>query len=811
MKQIDFEMKSHKDAIEKLKRQVQRAKEKAYFSSTMQARATIKEYAIPTADLILNYYTEVSKGRAVTTASAAVAEEMLEWFKYVDPEVIAAILLKSVFDMHGIFDRMTTAKAASFIGSRIEDEARFRYYELKAPDDVVDAMRRRVTAAGSSPKYRRLSTKIITEKLLTEKHHLPDLLWRRWSDSYRNTIGLSMLDLAMKLGLISKTNVRRGKKTFSFIDLSERTVELQDTLFSKSTEHSYLAYPLIEKPEPWKYNEGESRYNTTGGYHSDWIREQLPMCRGRHYRTEFGKLSTDFLNMLGHTAWMVDHNIVEVGKRLLDKKQSVGSFVAMYMDPRLEGGMPTHLLELDKQHPDRVAWREMRHELWELHQQRKQKSVRCVTSVNLAEDFLQYPRFYLSWSNDARGRCYAQQPWLSPHSTDSEKSLLKFADGCKMDERSEWWAAQAVGAAFLGSRKNLQERVQWTYDNQDLIQAVADDPYTTSDQWKEAKDSWQFMQLAAEWNKVVITKQEHLWHVPIGADATASGLQLLSSMLRDPVGMRYSNVLPPVSVSAPPEDSYIAVLDIARRMAASRPDTAHLVEHMQYRSIGKTTMVLLYGATFITVRDRVIKAFIDEAESKEDCLYPNVVTKKDCGLIAKLVIAASRQVFPAGFAALDWLSKLAKQAVKNGSTEFCWTTPSNDHIKIREYQYNSHDIRTSHLGKVRVATGAGEPDTNKIQTSLAPNFIHSYDAALLKVSFTDWDKPIAVIHDCIKILPQDMDAGLDRIRRGFNTICQGDPLDRLATQLGVDNQQLPRLKQGTGDLTKVLDSVYLFN
>ena len=55
-----------------------------------------------------------------------------------------------------------------------------------------------------------------------------------------------------------------------------------------------------------------------------------------------------------------------------------------------------------------------------------------------------------------------------------------------------------------------------------------------------------------------------------------------------------------------------------------------------------------------------------------------------------------------------------------------------------------------------------------------------------------------------------MDAALDRIRRGFHIICQGDPLDKLATELGVDNEQLPRLKQGTGDLTKVLDSVYLF-
>ena len=806
MKQIDFEIKSHQDAIQKLKKQVQRAKEKAYFSSTLQARATIKDFAIPTANLLVKYYEEISKGRQSSTASAAVAEEMLEWFKYVDAEAIAAILLKSVFDMHGIFDRMTTAKAASFIGTRVEDEARFRYYELTAPSDVVDAMRRRVTTAGSSPKYRRLSTKIITEKMLTEKHNREDLLWNKWTDAYKNTIGLSLLDIAMKLGLITKTNVKRGKKTYAFIDISPEAKAIQEQVFSKACEHSYLAYPLIEPPMPWQYIEGQqSRYNTTGGYHSEWIREQLPMTRGRHYRSEFGRLSTEFLNMLGNTTWMIDHNMVQVGKRLLDKKQSVGSFIAMYFDPRLEGGMPSNLLELDKQHPERVAWREMRHELWELHQKRKQQSVRSTVSINLAQEFLKYPRFYLSWSNDSRGRCYAQQPWLSPHSTDAEKSLLKFADGCKMDKRAEWWAAQAIGAAYLGSRKNLEDRVQWTYDNAELITAVAEDAFTTSDIWSQAKDKWQFVQLACEWHKVVLTKQEHLWHTPIGADATASGLQLLSSMLRDPVGMKYSNVLPPTDASAPPEDSYMAVLGIAKQMAASNPDTEHLVEHMRFRAIGKTTMVMLYGATFITVRDRVIKVFQDEG------LYPDIVSKKDCGEITKLVQSASRQVFPAGFAALDWLAKLAKLAVKNGSEELCWHTPSNDYIKIREYKYNSHDINTSHLGRVRVATGEGEPDVKKIQTSLSPNFIHSYDQSLLKVSFSGWDKPLAVIHDCIKVLPSDMDSALDRIRRGFHTICQGNPLDRLATELGVDDKQLPRLTQGDGDITKVLDSVYLFN
>ena len=95
--------------------------------------------------------------------------------------------------------------------------------------------------------------------------------------------------------------------------------------------------------------------------------------------------------------------------------------------------------------------------------------------------------------------------------------------------------------------------------------------------------------------------------------------------------------------------------------------------------------------------------------------------------------------------------------------------------------------------------------------ALAPSFVHSYDAAVLKSSFKDWDKPITLIHDCLKVLPNDMDRALERIRKGFVHVCSGDPLARLADDLGVSEEDLPRLPQGTGNLLAVLDSAYMFN
>ena len=56
--------------------------------------------------------------------------------------------------------------------------------------------------------------------------------------------------------------------------------------------------------------------------------------------------------------------------------------------------------------------------------------------------------------------------------------------------------------------------------------------------------------------------------MPIGADSTASGLQLLSAMRRDPVGMKYANLLEPATPSAPPQDAYMRVLEVAKVLSA---------------------------------------------------------------------------------------------------------------------------------------------------------------------------------------------------------------------------------------------------
>jgi len=218
-------------------------------------------------------------------------------------------------------------------------------------------------------------------------------------------------------------------------------------------------------------------------------------------------------------------------------------------------------------------------------------------------------------------------------------------------------------------------------------------------------------------------------------------------------------------------------------------------------------MQMLYGATHYTVREKVIKIF-----EKDLKLFPKTVDWKACDIIATMVERASRRMFPAAYKALDWLGDLADKASKARPGNFEWATPAGDTIRLKEHKAITLDIRTSHLGKIRIpVANTEERDYKSMSSALPPSFVHSFDVALLKIAFDGWTQPLCVIHDCFKANPMDMDAALESIRKGFYSVCKGDALADLADSLKIDNQQLQRLPQGNAELAAVFDSTYLFN
>ena len=125
-------------------------------------------------------------------------------------------------------------------------------------------------------------------------------------------------------------------------------------------------------------------------------------------------------------------------------------------------------------------------------------------------------------------------------------------------------------------------------------------------------------------------------------------------MRRDPVGMKYVNLLEPETLSAPPQDAYMCVLEVAKGIASKDDELSHLVPYLDYRAIGKPAVMLsVYGGCHQNIKDDIEDAVDEIKEELETKVL--VVDKRDMSKLTTLITKASKQVFPAAYEAFSWL------------------------------------------------------------------------------------------------------------------------------------------------------------
>lgn len=99
---------------------------------------------------------------------------------------------------------------------------------------------------------------------------------------------------------------------------------------------------------------------------------------------------------------------------------------------------------------------------------------------------------------------------------------------------------------------------------------------------------------------------------------------------------------------------------------------------------------------------------------------------------------ASKKLFSDTFQTINWINKLVKITLNKSDDSLRQTTLTNDIIHLIEFETKTQRIQCIHLGKVTIATGYSDVlDKRKMRNSLASNYIHSYDASLLKSTFKD--------------------------------------------------------------------------
>ena len=766
-RQLKRETQQHEEAAKRLRDRTREAHDRSYASSTVYGRKAVKALLAPVSERI--------KERMFTLRRGAGAVDAVEVYKHLqnaDPAVLALITVKTVLDVLGkepepLFQQLTTQ-----VGKNVQLELRMGYYFEQHPDLYKRTEFFFHKGTGTQQKatvFRRAFN----------KH---EIHWDRWPNAANHKVG-SWLIVAMAevTGWLQRKTVQAGNKRKRTIRYTPEFLQHRDTIMAAAESMAFCQWPMVCPPVDWSNDHA-------GGYLTESVRQANPLIRkaGPLASIKQGDIPLAMLNNLQQVAYRINPFVFMVAEHCYEHKISVGKFRC---DPPMP--VPENLLPEDAPDEDVLAYKRARTEAENHNAQLSQKNWRTTETLYVARKYKDENKFWNCASFDYRGRVYFQNTVLNPQGTDFDKSLLLFADEGPVNEK---WLAIHTATCFGLDKATMDERIEWTRANTSLISAVANEPFDNHE-WREAAEPWCFLAACWEYFHCCIDATKPTSGLPCGVDATASGIQHLAALTACAESAALCNVLP----TEKPADAYATVANKAKDFLPKR-----LHEWLNRKLTKRTVMTTPYG-----VQESSARNYIRMALKEAGWTYDADDMKAFVKAIYRQAVPA---VFPGPVAVMKWLQQSALEILDRGDEVITWTSPSGFVIRQDLREIKSVRIDTRLMGGARmncvVADGYGDPDRAHHRSALAPNVIHSFDAALIHLTFYTWEHPFTVIHDCVLGRSCDMEQMSVWVRHYFAWMYEQPVMQQWANEVGVT---LPSdLIRNTLDIEQVNQSIYFF-
>lgn len=548
------------------------------------------------------------------------------------------------------------------------------------------------------------------------------------------------------------------------------------------------------------------------------MQQQMRKLATRDLSQEF-----DCLNSLQRTSWAVNKPLLEVVRTLWDGGQEWAG-----LPPREDIPLPMYPFdkdpkEMNDQEKERLnIWSKKRRDIYRINNRSVSKRIQIERTLQVAEDYAKYDRFYYVWQNDFRSRKYASSTFMSPQSADWSKAFLRFEEGMAINnwDDARWLCIH--GANLYGNDKvTLNERETWAWDNADEFKRVVDNPFDNL-YWLEADKPFQFLAWCMDFVGLVRQGWGYKSFIPVSADGSCNGLQHLSAILRDERGGKATNLIP----SALPQDIYSEVANDALREIDRDAAQGHEVAQ-QCKQFGidravckRPVMIVPYSGTRFACRQYIEEALKDKIQKGADNPFGENLFHASSYLAGHVwdsingVIQSARRV-------MDYVKEVGDcYADQNQHME--WVTPTNFLVMQHYKEMNKKRIKTHISGSI-VSLVKNEEREDEISKRRAgngssPNFIHSLDAAAMTKTINECSRQgvgsYAMVHDSYGTHSTLMPKMSDILREEFVKMYeQHDVLDELRTHatqtLGtVDVPQPPSV--GNLDIRNVLKSQYFF-
>lgn len=768
-RQLERETQAQAEQRHRIKSRTRRAEERCYGSATIYGQKLIKTFVGQVGELMAERLHLLRRGTAGIDGAT-----VYKHLQGADADRLALLTMKVCLDVLAKEHKPQLCDLTLAIGRSIEIDLRLEFYLSRDPDlyKRVESMFHGSTGTRQKATVFRL------------QFNRNGIEWDSWPNATIHKIGAWALNaLIERTGWIHKETVVVGaKKTRTVMRFSQAFLGLKGAILAQAEELAFCQWPMVCEPIEWSNDE-------PGGYLTGSVRGNLPMVRksGSKGTVKQGTVPITMLNNLQRVAYRINPEVLEVANWAYNTFQTIGKF-------RREDAKAPPPRPLEDASPEQIkAYKRSRREIEDYNAQLEQKNWRTTEVMYIANKFASEERLYYCWSFDYRGRLYPQATGLTIQGTDFDKALHLFAEE---GPANEYWLAFACSTTAGLDKASMADRIAWTRDNKDRITAIATDPIGNVELWRDADEPWTHLASCLEYYACCIACTRATSGLPVGIDATASGIQHLSALTADVRGGALCNCTP----SDRPVDAYKTVAECAIKYI----DDESVHPYIDRQVAKRPTMVLPYSGTRESARGYIREALM---EKKLDLSVPKRLSLITTAIYDKAI----PEVFPGPVGVMNWFKQCARTVMATRD-HMQWTSPSGFVIHQDLRKSLCTRVKTRIMGEVvktTIGTSWGDPDVNHHVNALSPNVVHSIDSALIHLTFVNWtDRPFSVIHDCVLGRSCDMDDMAKEIRETFVEIYRQPVLERWATEVGVTVP--PGLIQNTLDIELVNASPYFF-
>lgn len=804
--QIDIEKQySHESILASIK-QTQDALDQGRIADTSIGRRIItKAFADTKADLL---------SRMEVTGNRGVAGKYYSLIRRVDIDVAVIACIRAVLGFCTQEKSPILQDVLRNLGGVIETEAMIAAIEVRNKaylDKTVEYLQKQGT---TNLRHRSRTFNAAAEALKIE--------WENWSALERVHVGRHMMQAIYSTGLFQFvdhiTEVRRIKPVQSLKPSEALAKHLQKALESA---RSVVRFPPMIVPPlprtgitdggyltPWYQLRAELVTLKTPRSVRKWVVEGLAEGKALELKAAMTKAQ--------EVPYRINKKVLGVLSAAIARGQ--GEFGTPRTAPAPKAEFPfDDVWDREKATPEDMQafaeWKGKMHEWHTNERTRAGQNAGMVAKLREMRRFKDYEAIYFPTFVDWRGRMYFRSS-LNPQSNDSVKGCIEFAEGKKLGERGLFWLKVHI-ANSAGFDKHLPDiKAQFVDDNMDMLmdfynnplEVTAPDPDTTCTLYHALAAYVEAMEME--------DPREYLCHVPVAMDATCSGLQHFSAMLRDEEGALHTNLK--YNGLDQKSDIYKHVGQIADGLKGKQTTDVVIRSYWEQYAITRgmskrPVMTFVYGSTLMSTIDYIMEDMrVDGmpviADEDGTVLYGH---RKLVTPVAKAVRLGVQLTVPAAERGMKYLQSLVR------ATDYPvqWYNPVGMPVinwaEVREVKRIS--IRSMGRVDALASVVTGEYDKRGAVSGIAPNFVHGMDSGHLCKVLANNTIRILPNHDSFATHPCDVDTLHASLRYEFVEMYKEDLLTSLASNIIMhENAVVDTPIKGNFDLTEVLESPFMF-